>query len=73
MSKWQLIIGLISMAVGAVGTVVCGIITTVLHFMNPDMTNYRFMLEHPQWAIMGFGFALMAYGGYQLAVYAARK
>lgn len=72
-NKWQLIIGLIVAAFGFVATVICGITTVVLHFMNPDMTEYRFLLEYPEYTIVTIVFALITYGGWHLATHATEK
>ena len=46
-------IGLICMISGVIGELVCAIMNVVFRFKNPDMTEYRMILENPTTAIVG--------------------
>lgn len=51
-SDVKALIGLILMAAGLLGVIICGIMGTVLYFMNPDMTELRLFLTYP-WPTIG--------------------
>ena len=72
-SRWQLLVGVIMTVFGLIALVVSSIISVVMRFMNPDMTQYRFILEYPALSICGLIFGLIVYIGLEIAKYAAEN
>ena len=54
------------MIVGFIGLLICGIWATVLHFLNPDMTELRLFLEFPQVTIIGVVCAIIVFVGKEI-------
>lgn len=62
-------IGLICMVSGFIGALVCAIMNVVFRFKNPDMTEYRMILENPTTVIIGCVCLLVIIiGGYLFGV-----
>ena len=53
--KIKNVIGIILLAGGLIGLVVCGIAAGIFYWQNPDMTTLRRLLEYPEptiWAVV---------------------
>ena len=67
-------IGLICMVGGFVGALICAIMNVVFRFKNPDMTEYRMILENPTTVIIGcICFVIIIVGGHLFGVNNKRK
>ena len=71
--KFNLIVGFFMMVFGFIGLVWKSIETVIYRFQNPDYTEYRLMMERPDFTIYGIIFALICVGGYYMAVHYANK
>lgn len=57
------IIALICMFGGLIIAIVCVVWSIALHVQNPDMTDWRFMIEHPEIIFTAIGaFIMMTIG-----------
>lgn len=70
---FNFIIGLFMMIVGFIGVIWKSIEIVIYRFQNPDYTEYRVMMEKPEFFIYGIIYALICVGGYYMAVHYANK
>lgn len=71
--KFNLIVGFFMMVFGFIGLVWKSIETVIYRFQNPDYTEYRVMMERPEFFIYGIIYALICVGGCYMAVHYANK
>lgn len=71
--KFNLMVGFFMMAVGFIGLIWKSIEAVIYRFQNPDYTEYRVMMERPEFFICGIIYALTCVGGYYMAKHYANK
>ena len=70
---FNFIIGFFMMVFGFIGFVWKSIEAVIYRFQNPDYTEYRVMVERPEFFMYGAIFALICVGGYYMVTHYTNK